>query len=61
MPKITQTRALRLLQISNVELYSLIESGELKFQVSGRRKMFEQSEVYRVAKKLALEAKQKVL
>jgi len=61
MPKITQKRALRLLGISNRKLYELILSGELIVTISGRNKLFEQSEVYRVAKKLAEEHKQKEL
>lgn len=51
---------MRLLNCSDVKIRTLITEGELKFEQKGRQKFFEQSEVYRVAKKLAEEYKNRM-
>lgn len=60
MPKITQARALILLGIGSQRLDRIIDKGELKFEQRGRHKFYDQSEIYRVAKKLAEEYKVKM-
>ena len=57
MPKLNQKTAMRLLGVTNRVINKLIISGDLKVEHKGRQKMFEQSEVYRLASKLAKESK----